>query len=433
MSSKKYLDIDVYTATQQRLKYIFDEFDNVLVAFSGGKDSGVLLNLAYEYAQKNNQLNKMGMYFLDYEAQYEMTINYVKKIFDKYKNIKRYWLCLPNSVPSATSMSNGFWIPWEKAKKDIWVRPMPSQDYVINEENVPWNYKVAASDYQVQEDFTKWFSSKYGKTAVLIGIRTDESYDRFRAIKSNHKTHSYDHKEYLVAKDDITINAYPIYDWSVKDIWVCNGKRGFLYNKLYDLYYTAGMPINEMRVASPFLSEGIADLHYYQIIEPNTWAKMIGRVNGVNFASIYGKTTAMGWKNITLPKGMTWKNYLKFLLSTLPEQTKKDYQQIFKTSIEFWDKKGGVLDEKTIKELKEAGIPLEVKGKTNYKTDKKAVAFHEYPDDAPVSNFRIVPSYKRMCITIMKNDHTAKYMGFARTKRQVEQRRKAIEKYKNIL
>lgn len=433
MSSKNYLDINVYEATQKRLKYIFDEFDNILVAFSGGKDSGVLLNLAYEYAEKNHQLNKLGMYFLDYEAQYQETIKYVDKLFAKFSNIKRYWLCLPNSVPSATSMSTGTWIPWDRSTKDIWVRKMPDYPFVINESNVPWNYKVGTSDYQAQEDFTKWFSSKHGKTAVLIGIRTDESYDRYRAIKSQNKVNSYKGKEYLVKKDDITVNAYPLYDWSVKDIWICNGKEAFPYNKIYDLYYLAGMPINQMRVASPFLSEGLSDLHYYQIIEPDTWAKMLGRVNGVNFASIYGKTTAMGGKNIKLPKGMTWKSYLKFLLSTLPEQTRKDYQRIFKTSIEFWDKRGGVLDDETIKELQDAGIPLEIKGKTNYKTDKKAVAFHQYPDDAPVKNFKAVPSYKRMCITIMKNDHTAKYMGFARTKAQQEKRKKAIEKYRNLL
>ena len=50
--AKNYLDINVYEATQKRLSYVFNEFDNVLVAFSGGKDSGVLLSMAYEYAKK---------------------------------------------------------------------------------------------------------------------------------------------------------------------------------------------------------------------------------------------------------------------------------------------------------------------------------------------------------------------------------------------
>lgn len=430
---KHYLNISVYQAAMQRIEHAFKEFDNIMLAFSGGKDSGVLLNLTYDYAKRSNQLDKLGVYFLDYEAQYQLTIDYVQAEFERLADIKRYWLCLPNSVPSATSMTTGYWIPWDKQKRDIWVREMPEYGYVINEDNVPFDYTIGQSDYEVQENFTKWFSKKHGKTGVLIGIRADESLDRFRAIKSKNKTNAYKNYEYMVKRNDKTINVYPIYDWTVEDIWIANGKFGYKYNHLYDLYYKAGISINQMRVASPFLSEGLGSLKYYQVIEPNTWAKMLGRVNGVSFAGIYGGTTAMGWKSIKLPKGKTWKDYLKFLLATLPEETRQDYQRIFKTSIEFWDKRGGVLSEETIKELKKAGIPLEIRGKTNYKTDKKAVRFHDYPDDAPVKDFKTVPSYKRMCITIMKNDHTAKYMGFSRTKAQQEKRRKAMEKYANIL
>lgn len=430
---KEYSEVSVYDAALDRIKIAFTEFDNILISFSGGKDSGVMLNLAYNYAKKTGQLNKMAVYFLDYEAQYKLTIDYVKSEFDRLSDIKRFWLCLPNKVPSATSMSTGYWIPWDKDKKDIWVREMPKNDYVINEDNVPFDYQKGQLDYDVQENFNKWFSKVYGKTGVFIGIRADESLDRYRAIKSKNKVNAYKHFEYMVMRNKKTVNVYPIYDWRVRDIWIANGKFGYPYNHLYDLYYQAGMKINQMRVASPFLSEGLDSLKYYQIIEPDTWAKMVGRVNGANFANIYGGTKAMAWKDIKLPKGYTWKSYLKFLLKTLPQKTRKEYQKIFKTSIEFWDKKGGVLSDRTIKELKEAGIPIEVKGKTNYKTNKKAVAFHEYPDDAPVTEFKTVPSYKRMCITIMKNDHTAKYMGFSRTKAQNEKRRKAMEKYEKIL
>lgn len=430
---KTYLNQDVYSAALDRLNYIFDEFDNVLVAFSGGKDSGVVLNLTYEVAKERDRLDSFGYYFLDYEAQYQMTIDYVKSEFERLNDVKRYWLALPNSVPTATSMKQGLWVPWEQPKKDIWVREMPTEDYVINQFNAPWDYKIGERDYKVQTDFTKWFSSKNGKTAVLIGIRADESLDRFRAIKSTNKVNSYHDKNYMTKIADDTFNAYPIYDWNVQDVWVANAKNGYPYNKLYDLFYKAGVGINQMRVASPFLSEGLDSLKYYQVIEPDTWAKMIGRVNGVNFAGIYGGTTAMGWKSIKLPPGMTWKSYLGFLLSTLPPETRKEYEKIFETSIKFWREKGGVLDQKTIDELRETGIKIEVGNKTNYKTTKLPVTFDEYPDSADgITDFRVVPSYKRMCITIMKNDHTAKYMGFAQTKEQIKKRKKAIEKYENI-
>lgn len=429
---KHYIDLNVYGATNKRLEYIFNEFDNVLIAFSGGKDSGILLNMAYDYAKANNQLEKLGYYFLDYEAQYQKTIDYVKSEFERLNDVKRYWLALPNSVPTATSMQEGLWIPWDKSKKDIWVRDLPNESYVINEDNVPFTYEPGTRDYKVQTDFTKWFAKENGKTAVLIGIRADESLDRYRAIKSKNKVNSYKDKNYITKIGDNVFNAYPIYDWLVDDVWIANAKKKYPYNSIYDLYYRAGVSVNQMRVASPFLSEGLDSLKYYQVIEPDTWAKMIGRVNGVNFAGIYGGTTAMGWKSIKLPDGMTWKSYLKFLLSTLPKSARENYEQIFKTSIEFWQKKGGVLDDETISELINAGIPIEIGNKTNYKTTKKPVTFEEYPDDTPVKNFKAVPSYKRMAITIMKNDHTAKYMGFSQTKAQTEKRKEAIKKYENI-
>ena len=40
--------MNVYERTQQRLKTIFDHFDNISISFSGGKDSGVLLNLVMD-------------------------------------------------------------------------------------------------------------------------------------------------------------------------------------------------------------------------------------------------------------------------------------------------------------------------------------------------------------------------------------------------
>lgn len=68
---------------------------------------------------------------------------------------------------------------------------------------------------------------------------------------------------------------YPLYDWHTTDIWTANGRFRWKYNRLYDLYYQAGVPLNSQRVASPFISQAIPSLHLYRVIEPEMWGKML--------------------------------------------------------------------------------------------------------------------------------------------------------------
>ena len=105
----------------------------------------------------------------------------------------------------------------------------------------------------------------------------------------------------------------------------------------------AGVPLESQRVASPFISQAISSLHLYKAIDPDTWGRMIGRVNGANFAALYGRTAATGWQSVKLPKGMTWEGYMHFLLSTLPERTRNNYLEKLSVSIRFWREKGGCL------------------------------------------------------------------------------------------
>ncbi|MGO2898874.1 MAG: DUF3440 domain-containing protein, partial [Lactococcus cremoris] len=205
----------------------------------------------------------------------------------------------------------------------------------------------------------------------------------------------------------------------------------------YDLYFQAGVPFKSMRVANPFHQCGVASLKLYQALEPETWGKLMGRVNGANFAALYGGTVALGYRGVTLPKGHTWESYVNFLLKTLSKEMRQVYLKKFQSSLTYWTKNGGALPEKVVRELEETDLQFEnlgnPKNNRNYKQEHKVIRFKKYPDDVPIKNFRLVPSYKRMCITILKNDTSCQYMGFGQTKDELQKKKEAMKKWESFL
>ena len=51
-----YLNKNVYEAAKDRIRFVYREFKNVVVNFSGGKDSTVVLHLALEVAEETGRL-----------------------------------------------------------------------------------------------------------------------------------------------------------------------------------------------------------------------------------------------------------------------------------------------------------------------------------------------------------------------------------------
>ncbi len=434
---KKYLDMNVYDALQERLHFIFKEFDNIYVSFSGGKDSGLLLAVLMDFKRKYYPQRTVGLFHQDFEAQYSFTTEFVERTFKRYLNeVEPYWVCLPMATSTAVSNYEMFWYPWDDKKESLWVRPMPRHDYVVNLSNPFPHYRYKMH----QEDLAKQFSRSYheahggGKTVCLLGMRSDESLQRYSGFLN--KKYGYKGECWLTKQFKDIWCASPIYDWSLHDVWGAIFKFGYDYNELYDLYYKAGLSPNQMRVASPFNEYAKDSLNLYRVIDPPTWAKLVGRVRGVNFGAIYSKTKALGYKSVTLPEGYTWKEYTLFLLSTLPPRMRKCYIEKFKTSIKFWHETGGGLSEVAIDELFRHGYKVARNGVSNYTLDKKwrIIFLSKIPDDTDdVKSTRDVPSWKRMCYCILKNDHACRYMGFGLTRTEQKTVNEIKKKYGEMI
>jgi predicted phosphoadenosine phosphosulfate sulfurtransferase len=425
---------DVYCAAVDRIKFIFQNFKRIYVAFSGGKDSGVMLNLILNHIREHKIKRKIGVMVLDNEANYEYSLQFMHSILGKNQDVLDiYWCCLPITLPCTVSAYATDWQCWGEEDKPRWIRPMPTEDYIVNLQNSPLTFFRENMPYdEFWNEFGEWYSQG-DITACLIGIRSDESLNRFRTI-ANDKKISLKGRKWTKKNSNHVYNCYPIYDWRTEDIWTANAKFEWEYNELYDIFYKAGLTVHQMRVASPFMSESKSSLSMYRIIDPHVWARLCARVQGANFLATYGKQ--LNYKSFTLPAGHTWKSFTKFLLNTLPEEVAANFRRRFIQSFRVWGRKGRGLSEEIIQQLEEHGIPFKTNGKTPHGAKTKTrVMIKRFPDHLDSLQFHNseVASWKRFALTILKNDHTCKYMGLAPTKEQAERQRQITQKYKGFL
>lgn len=433
MAKRIYKNKNVYDAAIERLDFIFANFERVYLSFSGGKDSGVMLNLVIDYMRKNKIDKKLGIQILDNEANYELSEQFMHRIIKNNLDILDvYWCCMPITLPCTVSSFAVDWQCWGNRDKERWIRPMSKESYIVNIENHPFDFFEEDMSYDdFWDGFAEWYSQ--GKScANLIGIRTVESLNRFRAIL-NDKKETLDGRMWTKKNTAHTYNCYPIYDWRTEDIWTANAKFEWDYNKLYDVFYMAGVPVHSMRVASPFMSESKSSLNLYRVIDPNIWSRLCARVQGANFIATYGKQ--LNYHSFKLPPNHTWKSFVKFLLDTLPDGVAQNFKERFIQSLKFWGRVGRGLPQEVVDDLIKKGVKFKLNGTTPHGGNNlPRVVIRVPPDDLDCldGHNSAVTSWKRFAITILKNDHTCKYLGLQPAREQMARQRAIVEKYKNI-
>jgi predicted phosphoadenosine phosphosulfate sulfurtransferase len=306
MSGRKiYINSDVLSEAKKRIELIFDEFENVVVSVSGGKDSTVLFELARLEAIKRNR--KLNLFFIDQEAEYASTIEMIEYMMSQ-KGVNPYWYQVPLYMTNSTSYKDHLLYAW--GDKDVWMRDKS-------------NLAIHSIDCKYPNrfyTFIRWFEDQFDtNTCHLVGLRGEESLNRLRAVIKNPGYKNYN----WTTKTKNHITAYPLYDWTFEDVWYHISINNIKYNKLYDFLYARGFNIKEARVSNLIHEKSFSCLTYLQEFEPETYEKLLKRLDGIHVAARYAKES-MIFNNKILPKNFkTWIEYRDFLLTTVVESDKK--------------------------------------------------------------------------------------------------------------
>lgn len=391
--AKRGLGIDVLTAARERIAWTFDTFPRIYISFSGGKDSTVMLHLAMDEARRRGR--KVGVLFIDLEAQYRLTVEHVEVCFRLYaEHIEPYWISLPLHLRNAVSQFETHWVCWEPGREADWVRQPP--EIAITDESV-FPFFRRAMEF---EEFVEYFGDWYGAgqaAACLVGIRSDESLNRYRTIASDTKS-AFDGRCYTTWKGGGTVNVYPLYDWRTEDLWTYHARCGGPYNELYDRMHQAGLSIHQMRICQPYGDDQRRGLWLFHLIEPETWARVVARVNGANAGALYVRETGniLGNIKISKPAGHTWESFVRLLLESQPPRTREHFENKIVVFVRWWMMRGYP-----------GGIPDE--------------------SDPKLEAARQAPSWRRICKALLRNDYWCKGLSFT------QHRSQAYERYLTVM
>ena len=300
-------DTNVLVAGRKRVEMLFDNFADIHVSISSGKDSTVLFYLCLQEAIKRNR--KIYAFFLDQEAEYANSIKTIQTMMS-HPNVIPLWYQVPLYLTNSTSYTDYFLYAWGKG--ETWVRD--KDPIAIHELDVDYPQRFYT--------FFDWYEQQNPNAAYLVGLRAEEGVIRYRAVTKYPGWNGLHWS--TINKKTGTNKFYPIYDWAVYDVWKFIYEYDLPYNKIYDLMFIDNYSIyTKMRVSNLVHEKSFKCLTDLPRYEPTTYNALCKRIQGISTAARYASEKLV-FDNKTLPKHYkTWFEFRNFLVENIEDADHK--------------------------------------------------------------------------------------------------------------
>jgi len=277
--------VPVLERALDRIRSVYEKGSRVVVAFSGGKDSTVVLQLCLIVAKEYDALPVEATFF-DEEVIYPGTTDYIERVYER-SDVNLHWLATEAPRSNAFSREHPYWWTFDsRLEPEEWVRQPPAYTEWVEDADMRAATKVER------------FPPPEGKDlVVMLGIRATESRNRRMSVFSTKgfisKVNKFGHK-----------TARPIFDWKDGDVWRAISTMGWDYATTYNTMYRLGIPKSRLRVGPPTMTvAAVGKLRMSAKAWPRWFDAICIRIPGIRTAAQFGK------KSVTPQRRLheTWK------------------------------------------------------------------------------------------------------------------------------